>query len=206
MNEPNSVFLRSRTPDEIRAISHAAHERGLYVHMDGARLANAAASLGLPLRAVSTDCGVDVLSFGGTKNGAFCAEGIVFMNEHLARDFVLRRKQAMQMASKLRYMSVQFTALLTNDLWLRNARHANAMARRLSEGLASIPGITVTQKVEANEVFVTVPARAIAPLSEAASLHVWSDATSELRLVCSFQTTEEEVDGFVGQARKIVSA
>lgn len=194
------------TPDEVRAISHVASERGLYVHMDGARLANAAASLGVSLRAASTDCGVDVLSFGGTKNGAFCAEAIVFMNEHLARDFVLRRKQAMQLASKLRYMSVQFTALLTNDLWLSNARHANAMARRLSDGLAAIPGITVTQKVEANEIFVAVPERAIRQLNEAASLHVWNETTSELRLVCSFQTTESEVDGFVARARAIVAS
>ena len=192
------------TPDEVRAISHIARERGLYVHMDGARLANAAASLGLSLREVSTDCGVDVLSFGGTKNGAFCAEAIVFMNDHLARDFVLRRKQAMQLASKLRYMSVQFTALLTNDLWLRNARHANSMARRLGDGLAAIPGVTVTQKVEVNEVFVAVPERAIRELNEAASLHVWNEATSELRLVCSFQTSADEVDGFVARAGKVV--
>ena len=194
------------TPDEINAISHIAHERGLYVHMDGARLANAAAALGLSLSNVSTDCGVDVLSFGGTKNGAFCAEAIVFMNEHLARDFVLRRKQAMQLASKLRYMSVQFTALLTNELWLRNARHANAMAKRLSDGLAAIPGATITQLVQANEVFVAVPASAIRELDEVASLHVWNDANSELRLVCSFQTTQAEVDHFVSQAARIVAA
>lgn len=192
------------TPDEVRAISHVARARDLYVHMDGARLANAAASLGVSLREASTDCGVDVLSFGGTKNGAFCAEAIVFMNDDLARDFVLRRKQAMQLASKLRYMSVQFTALLTNDLWLRNARHANAMARRLSDGLAAIPGITVTQKVEANELFATVPERAISELNKAASLHVWNETASELRLVCSFQTTEDEVDLFVARVRKIV--
>jgi len=192
------------TPDEVRAISHIARERGLYVHMDGARLANAAASLGISLRQASTDCGVDVLSFGGTKNGAFCAEAVVFMNDHLARDFALRRKQAMQLASKLRFASVQFTALLTGDLWLRNARQANAMARRLSDGLVAIPGIVLTQKVEANEVFVAVPERAIKQLNEAASLHVWKESTSELRLVCSFQTTETEVDGFVARARKIV--
>jgi threonine aldolase len=194
------------TPAEVSAISRIAHERGVYVHMDGARLANAAASLGLALREVSTDCGVDVLSFGGTKNGAFCAEAIVFMNEHLARDFVLRRKQAMQLASKLRYMSVQFTALLTNELWLRNARHANAMATRLGDGLGAIPGITVTQTVQANEVFVVVPPAAIRQLDAAASLHVWNEATSELRLVCSFQTSQEEVDDFVALARKLASA
>jgi len=108
------------------------------------------------------------------------------------------------MASKLRYMSVQFTALLTNELWLRNARHANAMARRLSDELASIPGIKVTQKVEVNEVFVIVPERVIAPLSQAASLHVWNEATSELRLVCSFQTSEDDVDGFVARAASLV--
>ena len=194
------------TPDEVRTIARVARERGLYVHMDGARLANAAASLGVSLREASTDCGVDVLSFGGTKNGAFCAEAIVFMNDHLARDFVLRRKQAMQLASKLRFMSVQFTALLTNDLWLRNARHANAMAKRLGDGIAAIPGVAVTQKVEANEVFVTVPEQSIRQLNEIASLHVWNETASELRLVCSFQTSEDEVDGFVDQTRKIMGA
>ncbi|MDQ2762857.1 MAG: low specificity L-threonine aldolase [Pseudomonadota bacterium] len=194
------------TPEELRAISEVAHERGLYVHMDGARLANAAASLRLSLREVSTDCGVDVLSFGGTKNGALCAEAIVFMNEHLARDFTLRRKQAMQLASKLRFMSVQFTALLSDDLWLRNARHANAMAARLGSGLAAIAGISVTQKVEANEVFVVVPRAAVRQLGEAASLQVWNEAASELRLVCSFQTTEAEVDEFVAVARNLLPA
>jgi threonine aldolase len=194
------------TPDELRAISDVAHEHGLYVHMDGARLANAAASLGLSLRESSTDCGVDVLSFGGTKNGAFCAEAIVFMDERLARDFALRRKQGMQLASKLRYMSVQFTALLTNNLWLNNARHANAMARRLGAGLAAIPEMRITQKIEANEVFVAVPANAIEPLGEVASLDIWSHAKSELRLVCSFQTGEDEVDQFLESARRIASS
>lgn len=193
------------SPEEVRAISHVVREQGLYLHMDGARLGNAAASLGISLRGASTDCGVDVLSFGGTKNGAFCAEAIVFMNEHLARDFVLRRKQAMQLASKLRFMSVQFTALLTNDLWLRNARQANAMAHRLADGLSAIPGVKVTQKVQANEVFVIVPEQAIAKLTEVASLHVWNEPASELRLVCSFQTTEQEVDSFVGHARDIMT-
>ncbi|MEO6778583.1 MAG: low specificity L-threonine aldolase [Gemmatimonadaceae bacterium] len=193
------------TPDEISAIVHVAHENGLYVHMDGARLGNAAASLGVSMSGASTDSGVDVLSFGGTKNGAFCAEAIVFMNEHLARDFALRRKQAMQLASKMRFMSVQFTALLTNELWLRNARHANAMARRLAEGLSAISGMRTTQPVQANEVFVAVPEQAIAALQGAASLQVWNVATSELRLVCSFQTTDAEVDNFVAHARKVVA-
>lgn len=193
------------TPDEVRALANVAHEHGVYVHMDGARIANAAASLGLSLRDVSTGCGVDVLSFGGTKNGATCAEAVVFMNEHLARDFELRRAQGMQLASKLRFMSVQFIALLTDDLWLRNARHANAMARRLGEGLAAIPQIRVTQKVEANEVFAIVPSRAIRSLNEYASLQVWNESTAELRLVCSFLTTESEVDGLVARAREVAS-
>lgn len=194
------------TPHELRAITRVARDHGLRVHMDGARVANAAASLGLSLREVSVDCGVDVLSFGGTKNGASCAEAVVFMDEELASDFALRRKQAMQLASKLRFVSVQFTALLRNELWLRNARHANAMAKRLADGLAAIPGVTVTQKVEANEVFVAVPERAIKPLHEAASLSLWNEAAHELRLVCSFQTTEEEVDGFVVHARTVAAA
>lgn len=192
------------TPDEVRAIAAIAHEHGLYVHMDGARIANAAASLGRTLREVSTDCGVDVLSFGGTKDGAFCAEAIVFMNEHLARDFALRRKQAMQLASKLRFLSVQFTALLSNDLWLRNARHANAMAARLGSGLAAISGITVTQQVQANEVFVRVPRSAVKPISEVASVQLWNEETADLRLVCSFMTTEAEVDDFIARSTEIV--
>jgi threonine aldolase len=194
------------TPDELRAITRVAHDNGLYVHMDGARIANAAASLGLSLSEVSTDCGVDALSFGGTKNGATCAEAVVFMSEHLVRDFQVRRQQAMQLASKLRFMSVQFIALLTGDLWLRNARHANAMARRLGEGLAAIPQVRVTQKVEANEVFAIVPSHAIAPLMQFASLQVWNDSTSELRMVCSFQTTESEVDGLIGRAKQAINA
>ena len=192
------------TPEEVRTIADIAHEHGLYVHMDGARIANAAASLGLSLREVSTDCGVDVLSFGGTKDGALCAEAIVFMNEHLARDFPLRRKQAMQLASKLRFLSVQFTALLGNDLWLRNARQANAMAERLGRGLAAISGITVAQKVQANEVFVRVPRSAVRAISDIASVQIWNEETSELRLVCSFMTTEAEVDDFVARSADVV--
>ncbi len=191
-------------PDELVAIADATHAAGAYVHMDGARLANAAASLGLPMRDVSTACGVDVLSFGATKNGAMCAEVVVFMRPDLAVDFDLRRKQGMQLASKMRFNSVQVAAMLSNELWLRNASHANAMAQRLASSLAAISGVTVTQDVEANEVFVSVPGAVITPLRQAAHFHVWQEDRNELRLVCSFNTTHEEVDTFVQRVSDLV--
>src|SRR6266480_1507317 len=143
-------------PDEVKALARYAHDHKMFLHMDGARIANAAASLKLNLRQATRDLGVDVLSFGGTKNGAMGAEAIVFFNQSLAHDFLYRRKQGMQLASKMRYISVQLDALLTNDLWLRNARHSNRMARLLERELKNIPGVEIAYKVEANGVFARI--------------------------------------------------
>lgn len=187
------------TPEEIRALSECAHAHGLLVHMDGARLANAAATLGLPLRSITRDIGIDVLSFGGTKNGLMGAEAIIFFDASYARDFKFIRKQGMQLASKMRFLAAQFVALFADDLWLRNARHANAMAQRLAEGVRPIAGVRITQPVEANAVFAIVPPSSIAPLQEARFFYVWDERRSEVRWMTSFDTTEADVDDFVSR-------
>src|SRR5205085_10431765 len=132
---------------EVRAIADTTHELGMYLHMDGARICNAAAALGSELRATTADAGVDVLSFGGTKNGLMGGEAVVMFTPELAVNTPFIRKQQMQLASKMRYISAQFLALFENDLWRHNAAHANGMARRLSDAVADVPGVTITQKV-----------------------------------------------------------
>lgn len=194
------------TPDEIRLLADLAHDRGLLLHMDGARLANAAAALDRPLRAITADAGVDVLTFGGTKNGLLGGEAVVFLDPSHAEAFRFIRKQGMQLASKMRFVAAQFDALLGTDLWLRNARHANAMARRLALGLGAVPGVTVTQSVDANAVFAILPRAAIAPLQAVAYFHVWDEPRNEVRLMASFDTTPDDVDRFVEAAARIGGA
>lgn len=187
--------------EELRALSAVAKELGLLLHMDGARLGNAAAALDVPLRAMTADVGVDVLSFGGTKNGAMGAEAVVFFDP--ARDVAVRfgRKQAMQLPSKMRFVAAQFQALLHDGLWRRNAAHANRMARRLADGAASVPGVVVTQPVDANAVFARLPRERIAALQARRMFYVWDEAASEVRWMCSFDTTEQDVDDFVSELR-----
>jgi len=191
-------------PSDIRALARFAHEREMFLHVDGARIANAAASLGQTLRQATRDLGVDVLSFGGTKNGAMGAEAVVFFDRKLARDFLYRRKQGMQLASKMRFISAQFEALLTNDLWLRNARHANRMARLLEKEIRKIPQVKIVYPVEANGVFVKIPHRAIARLQKRYFFYVWDENESVVRWMCSFDTTEEDVKQFVKFVAEIV--
>ena len=194
------------TPAEIRTLADFAHQHGLLLHMDGARISNAAAALGLPLRAVTRDAGVDVLSFGGTKNGLLGGEAVVFFEPAHAERFRFIRKQGMQLSSKMRFVAAQFEALIGTDLWLRNARHANAMARRLGDGLRRIPGVTVTQPVDANAVFAVLPHGSVPALQAAAYFYVWDDTRDEVRLMASFDTTEDDVDRFVAAvARQAVS-
>jgi threonine aldolase len=183
-------------PSEIKALARFAHERAMFLHVDGARIANAAASLGQTLRQATCDLGVDVLSFGGTKNGAMGAEAVVFFDRKLAHDFLYRRKQGMQLASKMRFISVQFEALLTNDLWLRNARHANRMARLLETEVRKIPEVKIVYRVEANGVFVKIPRRAVARLQRRYFFYVWNEEESVVRWMCSFDTTEGDVKQF----------
>jgi threonine aldolase len=192
--------------DEVRAIADVAHAHGLILYMDGARLSNAAAALGTSFRAFTTDAGVDVVSFGGTKIGMMLGEAVVFLNPELGRDFVYIRKQAMQLGSKMRFVSCQFDALLSGDLWWRNATHANAMARRLASAVGDIPGVTITQSVDANVVFATVPRQHIATLQDAYFFYEWNEAIDEVRWMCGWDTTEQDVDGFAAVIRNTLTA
>lgn len=185
------------TPAEIRALAKFAHENGMLLHMDGARIANAAASLKLGLQDLTADAGVDILSFGGTKNGMIFGEAVVFFNRELGRDFMYIRKQGMQLMSKMRFMAAQFIALFTNDLWLSNAQTANRMAGKLAQELAQIPQIKVTQKVEANAVFAIIPPQYIPVLQARYFFYVWNEQTSEVRLMTAFDTTEAEIMDFI---------
>ena len=160
-------------PNEIKALARFAHDRGMFLHMDGARIANAAASLGLSLRQATRDLGVDVLSFGGTKNGAMGAEAVIFFDQKLSRDFLYLRKQGMQLASKMRFISAQLEALLTDGLWLKSARHANRMAKLLEKEVRTIPQVKIAYKVEANGVFAKIPRSAIAKLRKRYFFYDW---------------------------------
>jgi threonine aldolase len=191
---------------ELRGIADWAHARGMMLHIDGARLANAAAGLGVGLGEASRGCGADLLSFGGTKNGLLGGEAVVFLRPGLAGHFRHYRKQAMQLVSKMRYVAAQFHALLTDDLWLRNAAHANAMAARLAAGVAGVEGVRITQPVEANAVFAIVPREAVPVLQEVAPFYVWDERTSEVRWMTSFDTSEEDVDRFVEAVHRTVGA
>src|SRR6478672_12961439 len=160
-------------PGEIKALARFAHERGMFLHMDGARIANAAASLGQTLRQATRDLGVDVLSFGGTKNGIMGGEAVVFFNREPSSDFLYLRKQGMQLASKMRFIAAQFEALLTNDLWKRSAEHANRMARVLEAELRKIPQVRIVWKVEANGVFAQIPKHAIEKIKKRYFFYPW---------------------------------
>jgi threonine aldolase len=198
-------------PEEIARLSAFCRENDLYLHMDGARLANAAASLGVGLRAITTDAGVDVVTFGGTKNGLLGAEAVLFLNGLSPKDFKRLRKQSMQLASKMRFVAAQFLALLTDDLWLRNASHANAMAKRLEDGLRAAQ-VRIAYPVESNGVFAYLRADAIEELQRQAYFYVWDetetlepDGTLLTRLMTSFDTTEEDVGAFVEAVRRLSS-
>ena len=189
-------------PAEVEALARFAHERDMFLHMDGARISNAVAAQRLSLRQATRDLGVDVLSFGGTKNGLVGVEAVVFFRPELAKDFCFLRKQGMQLASKMRFMSAQMEALLTNDLWRRNAEHANRMAQLLQTQLERIPGVKIVYPVEANGVFAQIPREAIKKIQERYFFYVWSEEESVVRWMCSFDTTEEDVHRFaefVGQ-------
>ncbi|WP_344819199.1 low specificity L-threonine aldolase [Microbacterium soli] len=197
------------TAEEIRALADHAHERGMRLHVDGARLANAAAALDLPLRAFTRDAGVDVLSFGGTKNGAMLGEAVVVLDPAAADGLVYARKFNMQLASKMRFVSAQLIALLEGDLWLRNARHSNAMAARLrsaiEQGLAdgSIRGVGFTQPTQANGVFATLPDGVADRLRESFRFYDWDASRNEVRWMCSFDTQESDVDAFVAELGRL---
>jgi threonine aldolase len=192
-------------PAEIQALASFAHEYDMYLHVDGARIANAAATLELTLRQATRDLGVDLLSFGGTKNGIMGGEAVLFFHPKLATDFLFLRKQAMQLASKMRFISVQLGALLTNDLWRTNAEHSNRMAKLLESEIRKIPGVKIVYKVEANGVFAQIPRQAIAKIRQRYFFYIWNEEESVVRWMCSFDTTEEDVHEFAAFVRHTVA-
>jgi threonine aldolase len=190
------------SPYELHALAHFAHSRGLLLHVDGSRLANAAAALDVPLRAIATDVGVDALSFGGTKNGLLIGEAVVMLRPDLGDGLPYLRKQTLQLASKGRYLAAQFVALLEGDLWQRSAAHANAMAARLAAAVDGAPGVRITQAVQANGVFAVLPPAATERLQRDWRFYTWDEPTGEVRWMCSWDTTPEEVDAFATAIRR----
>jgi len=185
------------TPEEIRSLADFAHEREMFLHMDGARIANAAVSLGQTLRQATRDLGVDVLSFGGTKNGILGGEAVVFFHRGPSSDFLFLRKQGMQLASKMRFIAAQFEVLLTNDLWKRSAEHANRMARVLEAEVRKIQQVRIVWTVEANGVFAQIPHDAIEKIKKQYFFYPWIEDAGIVRWMCSFDTTEDDIRDFV---------
>lgn len=203
-NQPKVISISQATemgtvyaPEEIEPLADFAHQHDMLLHMDGARLANAAARLDVNLSDITTDVGVDVLSFGGTKNGMLFGEAVVFFKKTAAKQFKFFRKQGMQLFSKMRFQAAQFEAYLSNDLWRKNAQHANAMAQLLAEEITRLPQIRLTQKVEANAVFAIVPKEAIPVIQQKFYFYLWNHEISEVRWMTSFDTTKKDVKNFV---------
>jgi threonine aldolase len=189
---------------EFRSLVDAAHSGGLFVHVDGARLSNAAVALGVGLAEVVA--GVDLVSFGGTKNGALGCEAVVVLNPALVEGMLHLRKQTLQLASKMRFLAAQFDALLTDELWRVNAEHANTMASRLADAVGAIDGVVVSRRPAVNAVFATLPAAARVRLLEDFDFYEWDATTGEVRWMCAWDTTEADVDGFAAAVRSAVSS
>jgi threonine aldolase len=189
---------------EIKNLAKFAHKNNMFLHIDGARISNAVATLNTDFKRMITDTDIDVLSFGGTKNGMMFGEAVIFFNKKLSKDFKYIRKQGMQLSSKMRFISAQFLALLSNDLWLKNAQHSNKMAKLLEKELKKIPRIKITQQVQANAVFALIPKKYIPILQKEYFFYVWDEETSEVRLMCSFDTTKNDIKDFIKTVRKIV--
>lgn len=212
--QPRAISISNTTeygdvyePDELRELCAFAHDRGLVVHVDGARIANAAAALGTSLRALTKDLGVDILSYGGTKNGLLGGEAICFFDPQLSFEVApYVRKQAMQLASKMRYISAQFEALLTEERWLKYATHANAMAQRLLAGVRDIPGARVTRPVRANAIFATMSRDAIARVQQQFFFYCFDEALPEVRWMTHWATTASDVDAFVAAVKSALSS
>ena len=192
--------------DEVRAITDHAHSLGMTVHLDGARISNAAAALGVPFRAFTTDAGVDVVSFGGTKNGAMIGEAVVVLNPDAAPGVDFLRKSSMQLASKMRFVSAQLLALVSGDLWLRNASHANEMAQALEQRVRAIPGVTVVRPTQANAVFAILPSAVTERLQQRFRFYTWDQVTGEVRWMCSWDTTPQDIDDFATAIAEELSA
>lgn len=193
------------TAEELKALTGLCHDNGLWLHVDGSRFFNAAASLGCSLADISTHCGIDLLSLGGTKAGMMYGECVVCWNKELSALLRYKHKQAMQLASKTRFIAAQFGALLHNGLWKRTAGHSNRMAALLARELAGVPGISLTKPVRANAVFALMPPALIPQLQAVFPFYVWNELTHEVRLMCAWDTTEEEVRAFARKATELQS-
>lgn len=190
------------TPEEIRAIADQAHKKGMLLHLDGARISNAAAALGVPMRAFTADVGVDIVSLGGTKNGVMAAEAVLVLNPEFSDVIKYVRKSAMQLGSKMRFISAQLLALYENDLWLRSATHANSMATKLYEGVKDLVRV---EKPQANALFPYLDPKVTEDLQKEFKFYVWDHLTGQVRWMCSWDTTEQDVDAFVALVRAKVS-
>lgn len=191
-------------PEEIQALANLAHKNNMLLHMDGARISNAAISLDLDFKAFTIDCGVDILSFGGTKNGMMMGEAVLFFNQELTINTKYIRKQSMQLYSKMRFVGAQFLAYFENDLWKETASHANKMAQLLKTEVEKIPEIKITQAVVANGVFAVVPRHIIEPLQDRFFFYVWDNTKPEVRWMTSFDTTEQEIIEFVRLIKELI--
>ncbi|MBN2480200.1 MAG: low specificity L-threonine aldolase [Bacteroidales bacterium] len=198
--EMGTVYTR----DEIESISQLAKKHDLYLHVDGARLANAAVRLNLEFKAFTKDAGIDVLSFGGTKNGMLFGESVIFFRKELAEHFRYIRKQGMQLASKMRFIAIQFDTYITQKIWKANASHANEMAQILYKETEQIPEIQVTQKVETNGIFARIPRKIIAPLQKEYFFYVWDEATNEVRWMTSYDTQPEDIEDFTHFIKELI--
>ncbi|MFC6715219.1 threonine aldolase family protein [Branchiibius cervicis] len=192
------------TVEEIRQIATWAHAHDLVLHVDGSRISNAVASLGVSLAELITDTGVDILSFGGTKNGLLGAEAVVVLNPAAVHGIVFLRKQSMQLASKMRFLSAQLLALLSDDLYLRSAQHANEMATRLAAAVSDV--VTLPRPTQANAVFAVLPQEVSLKLTETFRFYFWDEVTGEVRWMCSWDTTEDDVDAFAAAVRDEIAA
>lgn len=192
-------------PEEIKELAQFAHENNMYLHVDGARLANAAVALNMQFREFTLDVGVDALSFGGTKNGMMYGEAIIFFNSALAEDFLYTRKQGLQLSSKMRFIAAQFLVYLSDNQWYNTAKHANNMAKVLAQKVSEIPQIKITQAVESNAVFAIIPKEIIELLQREYFFYVWDEDRSEVRWMTSWDTTEEDIDKFVAAIKQLLA-
>lgn len=191
------------TVEEVKAIADLLHSYDMYLHMDGARLANACAYLNCSMKQLTVDAGVDILSFGGTKNGMMMGEAVIAFRPELAENLQYYRKQSAQLASKQRYLSAQFIPYLENNLWLENAMKANISAQKLAEVLSQYPQIQFTQKVESNQLFFTIPSEALKQLQEKYFFYMWNEAINEARLVTSWDTSGEDIASFEQSLKEV---
>ena len=208
-SQPKVVYLSQCTElgtvytwEEIKTLADFLHQHNIFLHMDGARIANAAVSLGKDLKSFTADCGVDILSFGGTKNGMLMGEAVISFREELSENLKYIRKQSAQLYSKMRYASCQFSAYFQDDLWKQNAKHANEMAQKLRKGILSIADFEFTQPTDANILLLKMPKHIIEELLKSHFFYIWNEQENEIRLVTSWDTTEEDISIFLNNLEK----